>query len=70
MVLLQLCVIAGVLLKFWCNSGAILLQLCCNFSAIALAIGRDLPSAWDDTKLAKLIVIGRALSGSATGHHG
>jgi hypothetical protein len=34
MVLLQLCAIAGVLLQFWCNSGAILLQLCCNCSAI------------------------------------
>jgi hypothetical protein len=67
MVLLQLCAIAGVLLKFWCNCGAILLQLCCNFSAIAVATWRDLPPAFWDSKLAKLIVIGRALSGSATG---
>src|ERR1700677_277250 len=69
MVLLQLCAIAGVLLKFWCNSGVILLQLCCNFSAIAVATWRDLPRAWGDIKLAKLIVIGRALSGSAAGRH-
>ena len=51
------------LLGFCRNSGAIPAQS----GAIALAIGRDLPSAWDDTKLATLIVISRALSGSATG---
>src|ERR1700678_304011 len=69
MVLLQLCAIAGVLLQFWCNFGAILVQFWCNSGAIAVAIGRDLPPAVGDTKLAKLIVIGRSLSGSASGRH-
>jgi hypothetical protein len=57
------------LLGFCCNSGAILVQFWCNSGAIAVAIGRDLPPAWGDTKLAKLIVIGRSLSGSASGRH-
>jgi hypothetical protein len=80
MVLLQLCAIAGVfgaipvqfrcnsgaiLVQFWCNSGAILVQFWCN---LHLRLG-DLPPAWDDSKLATLIVIGRVLSGSATGRH-
>src|ERR1700677_1097578 len=69
MVLLQLCAIAGVLLQFWCNSGAILLQLRCNCSAICSCDLTRFAATWDDSQLVKLIVIGRAVGGSATGRH-
>jgi len=67
MVLLQLCAIAGVLLQFRRSWTAILLRLCCNCSAICTCDWGQLVAGWGDQKLAKLIVIGRALSVSATG---
>jgi hypothetical protein len=40
MILLQLCAIAGVLLQFWCNSGAILVQLQLRLGETCCDLGR------------------------------
>jgi hypothetical protein len=63
------CNSGAILVQFWCNSGAILVQFWCNSGAICTCDWRQLAATWGDSKLATLIVIGRAVGGSATGRH-